>query len=156
MLTTELKKSGSNDVVVQGKLIINISSNTGNQALNGRSLQATSAASHRRTPSTASAVSSNAGSSSTNRNSMQPGALASSPSHVNSTLAPAPVASPAITTGNGGRQLSAYEDQHGPLPPNWERRVDQLGRTYYVDHNNRQTTWTRPRLVILLLLVHVK
>lgn len=27
----------------------------------------------------------------------------------------------------------------------WERRVDQLGRTYYVDHNNRQTTWTRPR-----------
>ncbi|KAF9956337.1 hypothetical protein BGZ70_009946, partial [Mortierella alpina] len=146
MLTTELKKSGSNDVVVQGKLIINISSNTGSQALNGRSLQATSSTSHRRTPSTASAVSSNAGSSSTNRNSMQPGALASSPSHINSTLAPAPVASPAATTGNGGRQLSAYEDQHGPLPPNWERRVDQLGRTYYVDHNNRQTTWTRPSM----------
>lgn len=27
----------------------------------------------------------------------------------------------------------------------WERRVDQLGRTYYVDHNTRTTTWTRPR-----------
>lgn len=27
----------------------------------------------------------------------------------------------------------------------WERRLDPLGRTYYVDHNNRQTTWTRPR-----------
>ncbi|KAF9286602.1 hypothetical protein BGZ68_002740 [Mortierella alpina] len=145
MLTTELKKSGSNDVVVQGKLIINISSNTGNQGLNGRSLQAP-APSHRRTPSTASAVSSNAGSSSTNRNSMQPGASASSPSQTHSTLAPAPVASPAVATANGGRQLSAYEDQHGPLPPNWERRVDQLGRTYYVDHNNRQTTWTRPSM----------
>ncbi|KAG9321027.1 hypothetical protein KVV02_004988 [Mortierella alpina] len=145
MLTTELKKSGSNDVVVQGKLIINISSNTGNQALNGRSLQAP-ASSHRRSPSTASAVSSNAGSSSTNRNSLQPSALASSPSQTTSTLAPAPVAAPAVATTNGGRQLSAYEDQHGPLPPNWERRVDQLGRTYYVDHNNRQTTWTRPSM----------
>ncbi|KAF9575194.1 hypothetical protein EC968_004130 [Mortierella alpina] len=144
MLTTELKKSGSNDVVVQGKLIINISSNTGSQALNGRSLQAP-ASSHRRTPSTASAVSSNAGTS-TNRNSMQSSALASSPSQLSSTLAPAPAAAPAVATANGGRQLSAYEDQHGPLPPNWERRVDQLGRTYYVDHNNRQTTWTRPSM----------
>jgi E3 ubiquitin-protein ligase NEDD4 len=26
----------------------------------------------------------------------------------------------------------------------WERRVDHLGRTYYVDHNTRTTTWTRP------------
>jgi E3 ubiquitin-protein ligase NEDD4 len=31
-----------------------------------------------------------------------------------------------------------------PLPQGWERRVDQLGRTYYVDHNTRNTTWHRP------------
>ena len=36
------------------------------------------------------------------------------------------------------------EDQHGPLPPGWERRIDPLGRTYYVDHNTRTTTWNRP------------
>ncbi|XP_076448930.1 NEDD4-like E3 ubiquitin-protein ligase WWP2 [Babylonia areolata] len=31
-----------------------------------------------------------------------------------------------------------------PLPPGWERRVDQRGRVYYVDHNTRTTTWQRP------------
>jgi E3 ubiquitin-protein ligase NEDD4 len=41
--------------------------------------------------------------------------------------------------------LSSVEDQYGPLPPGWERRVDHLGRTYYVDHNTRSTTWNRPR-----------
>lgn len=30
------------------------------------------------------------------------------------------------------------------LPAGWERREDDLGRTYYVDHNTRTTTWTRP------------
>ncbi|QSS64460.1 E3 ubiquitin-protein ligase pub1 [Histoplasma capsulatum] len=30
------------------------------------------------------------------------------------------------------------------LPAGWERREDNLGRTYYVDHNTRTTTWTRP------------
>ena len=39
---------------------------------------------------------------------------------------------------------STFEDQQGRLPPGWERRVDNLGRTYYVDHNTRTTTWTRP------------
>ncbi|PVG00224.1 HECT-domain-containing protein [Serendipita vermifera] len=42
------------------------------------------------------------------------------------------------------RNFSPTEDQYGPLPPGWERRTDHLGRTYYVDHNNRTTTWTRP------------
>ena len=26
----------------------------------------------------------------------------------------------------------------------WERRTDPRGRTYYVDHNTRTTTWQRP------------
>lgn len=29
----------------------------------------------------------------------------------------------------------------------WERRVDHLGRPYYVDHNTRTTTWKRPSYV---------
>ena len=28
----------------------------------------------------------------------------------------------------------------------WERRTDPRGRTYYVDHNTRTTTWQRPTL----------
>ncbi|KAH9989537.1 hypothetical protein BJV77DRAFT_1016981 [Russula vinacea] len=42
-----------------------------------------------------------------------------------------PVASPAVARG---------ED----LPPGWEQRYDPRGRPYYVDHNTRSTTWTRP------------
>ena len=39
------------------------------------------------------------------------------------------------------------DDEAGnPLPPGWERRTDQQGRPYYVDHNTRQTTWHRPQL----------
>ncbi|XP_037979547.1 E3 ubiquitin-protein ligase NEDD4-like isoform X5 [Motacilla alba alba] len=34
-----------------------------------------------------------------------------------------------------------------PLPPGWEEKVDNLGRTYYVNHNNRSTQWHRPSLV---------
>ncbi|XP_026639173.1 E3 ubiquitin-protein ligase NEDD4-like [Microtus ochrogaster] len=34
-----------------------------------------------------------------------------------------------------------------PLPPGWEEKVDNLGRTYYVNHNNRSTQWHRPSLM---------
>lgn len=42
------------------------------------------------------------------------------------------------------RNFNPHEDQYGPLPTGWERRIDPLGRTYYVDHNTRSTTWNRP------------
>ncbi|KAH7107365.1 ubiquitin-protein ligase [Auriculariales sp. MPI-PUGE-AT-0066] len=42
--------------------------------------------------------------------------------------------------------FNPHEDQWGPLPGNWERRIDPLGRTYYVDHNSRTTTWNRPSM----------
>lgn len=48
------------------------------------------------------------------------------------------------TTHN--KQYSSFEDQYGRLPPGWERRTDNFGRTYYVDHNTRTTTWKRPTL----------
>ncbi|RKO99313.1 hypothetical protein CXG81DRAFT_1839, partial [Caulochytrium protostelioides] len=47
-------------------------------------------------------------------------------------------------SGSGSARYSQYEDHLGPLPPGWERRIDHLGRNYYVDHNTRRTTWHRP------------
>ena len=69
--------------------------------------------------------------------------------------APPPASAPSVThggareTANNGnsstsRDFNPNEDQFGALPTGWERRVDHLGRTYYVDHNTRSTTWTRP------------
>ncbi|ABN66114.2 predicted protein [Scheffersomyces stipitis CBS 6054] len=49
-------------------------------------------------------------------------------------------------SGSANRQYSSFEDQYGRLPPGWERRTDNFGRTYYVDHNSRTTTWQRPTL----------
>ena len=40
--------------------------------------------------------------------------------------------------------FNPYVDEFGPLPSNWERRQDHLGRNYYVDHVSRSTTWHRP------------
>lgn len=63
------------------------------------------------------------------------------------------------------RNFNPHEDHLGPLPGGWERRIDPLGRTYYVDHtyahlcsfssvhlthlpriihSTRSTTWHRP------------
>ena len=66
-----------------------------------------------------------------------------------STTLPAP-GTPTINTLNGvpqpsgQRNFSTFEDSQGRLPAGWERREDNLGRTYYVDHTTRSTTWTRP------------
>lgn len=64
-------------------------------------------------------------------------------------VAPAPTpqgtTSPASAAQNAQmRNFNPNVDQYGPLPPGWERRIDPLGRTYYVDHNTRTTTWNRP------------
>jgi len=32
-----------------------------------------------------------------------------------------------------------------PLPAGWEMRKDPQGRTYFVDHKSKTTTWTDPR-----------
>lgn len=36
----------------------------------------------------------------------------------------------------------------GPLPPGWEMRHAPSGRPYFVDHNNRTTQFTDPRLAL--------
>lgn len=61
---------------------------------------------------------------------------------------------PAAVQTNGGpntmgpsgprNNISSFTDDQGRLPAGWERREDNLGRTYYVDHNSRTTTWNRP------------
>jgi E3 ubiquitin-protein ligase NEDD4 len=58
---------------------------------------------------------------------------------------PAPgIVSPGQPITNAQHNLNAEEDQYGPLPEGWDRRIDPLGRTYYVDYNTRSTTWNRP------------
>jgi E3 ubiquitin-protein ligase NEDD4 len=58
-------------------------------------------------------------------------------------------------TGRTSRQGTQSNDpEEDPLPSgynlmnliiSWERRTDPQGRTYYVDHNTRTTSWNRPR-----------
>ncbi|KAF4617712.1 hypothetical protein D9613_006103 [Agrocybe pediades] len=56
---------------------------------------------------------------------------------------PRPASSAGPLSASSARLL---DDEAGnPLPPGWERRIDQQGRPYYVDHNTRSTTWHRPQ-----------
>lgn len=66
---------------------------------------------------------------------------------------------------NAGTGASTWHDprvpQHlrhcaaaaGPLPPGWEMRHAPSGRPYFVDHNNRTTQFTDPRLALSARLV---
>jgi E3 ubiquitin-protein ligase NEDD4 len=152
MLTRDLKKSNDN-MVVHGKLILNLSTNLTTP------LNAASSSSHPRPPQP-SAPSTNgvpsqhtptptASTSSLHPESQYPGNVnRPSTSQRSSLIGPNAQSSagPAalIQNGTSGRNFNQFEDQHGRLPQGWERREDHLGRTYYVDHNTRQTTWIRP------------
>ncbi|KAJ3375809.1 E3 ubiquitin-protein ligase pub1 [Allomyces arbusculus] len=118
MLTLELKKSQSVDVV-RGKVIINLS---------------TMVMGANRAAPVATASSSAAN-----------GAGAATASTASSTPSSAPpgVSVQGNSVSNHG-SFSSTSDHLGSLPPGWERRIDHLGRTYYVDHNTRTTTWNRP------------
>ena len=48
--------------------------------------------------------------------------------------------------GSGAELASLLGVELGPLPPGWEKRQTPSGRVYYVDHNNRTTQFTDPRL----------
>ncbi|KAM4677011.1 E3 ubiquitin-protein ligase NEDD4 isoform 2-T2 [Discoglossus pictus] len=47
-----------------------------------------------------------------------------------------------VQTPNG-RPSSILPTSSG-LPPGWEEKQDDKGRSYYIDHNTRTTTWERP------------
>jgi E3 ubiquitin-protein ligase NEDD4 len=66
------------------------------------------------------------------------------PAATNGTTAGPIAATQNASHGRQGSTLSPFEDAQGRLPAGWERREDNLGRTYYVDHNTRTTSWNRP------------
>jgi E3 ubiquitin-protein ligase NEDD4 len=143
MLTRDLKKSTDN-LVVHGKLIVNLSTNLTAPPANQ---------SNRPAPSTSNTM---------NGSSTFPGVAAQSqappraspvPSRATTSTSAGPSSSTTAVNGisppqaNGSSRsggFSSFEDNQGRLPAGWERREDNLGRTYYVDHNTRSTTWQRP------------
>ncbi|KAF2759773.1 putative E3 ubiquitin-protein ligase hula [Pseudovirgaria hyperparasitica] len=161
MLTRDLKKS-NDAMIVHGKLILNLSTNL-SQPISG----GVNAGQNRPPPSAHSSMSGMPGqpgpsnavlspnASQSLRSDMYPGgsrpgaSTSGPPPNINQPSA-AP-AQPPPNMANGANQAirntgySAFEDAQGRLPPGWERREDNLGRTYYVDHNTRQTTWLRPQ-----------
>lgn len=161
MLTRDLKKAADN-LVVNGKLIINLSTNLTRPARTqgGAANPPPAAGSLAPQPSMSSA--SLSGSVADNNRpvsavSTQNGptagqALAHRPAAGvatagSSSAAAGPSNGPSTSTYPGrapASQLSPFEDAHGPLPAGWERREDNLGRTYYIDHNRRTTSWKRP------------
>lgn len=122
-ITRELKKSNEN-LAVSGKIIIVISHDGPPAPTNGLA-----------PPPPSSSVA------------PPPVALAPlAPPALQAPPASAPPAASAASAASQTRQFSSFEDQYGRLPPGWERRTDNFGRTYYVDHNSRTTTWQRPAL----------
>ncbi|KAI1980829.1 hypothetical protein LOZ55_001086 [Ophidiomyces ophidiicola] len=155
MLTRDLKKSNDN-MVVHGKLIINLSTNLtspipANQG-GPRSHTNTNLTPSQPPPVATSASFPNPTPTVTETSVPEPPAVSQAPPPANpSTPAPATAVAPVNGTAsqvngmpNQHRNLSSFEDGQGRLPAGWERREDGLGRTYYVDHNTRTTTWTRP------------
>ena len=152
MLTRDLKKSNDN-LIVHGKLIINLSTNLSkpvqqaNPALAASSVGSSSASANGvppRSPITGSRLSAE-------EPTGRPPPHSASPGPISAGELPPPggPAAPAPQTNgnlqpNGARNFSSFEDNQGRLPAGWERREDNLGRTYYVDHNTRSTTWNRP------------
>ena len=149
MLTRDLKKSSDN-VAVNGKLIFSLSTNlatpihpAGQSQQRRPSMSTASSANGLLTPNSLTPSSSTA----------QPEGAAisrtgSTQATPQSSLSPATAAAapgaPNGTQSGTERSYSPFEDALGRLPEGWERREDNIGRTYYVDHNTRQTTWTRP------------
>ncbi|KAI0146935.1 HECT-domain-containing protein [Xylariaceae sp. FL1272] len=143
MLTRDLKKSTDN-LVVHGKLIINLSTNLSTPT---RPQLPPSASSNRPSlapqGSTMSASSERPTSSTSGPNGA--GNQLTLPVRTNGTNgAPQTNGNASSSQGRSTNQLSPFEDAQGRLPAGWERREDNLGRTYYVDHNTRTTSWNRP------------
>ncbi|XP_034161262.2 NEDD4-like E3 ubiquitin-protein ligase WWP1 isoform X1 [Pangasianodon hypophthalmus] len=72
-------------------------------------------------------------------------AAAAAASSSSSSAADAASGTSTVTDGAKPRQQPPNVSTSDPLPPGWEQRKDPHGRTYYVDHNTRTTTWERPQ-----------
>lgn len=151
MLTRDLKKSTDN-LVVHGKVIVNLSCNLSAPARAGQassSRPALATSSNTNLPGlSAPQIDTRPGSSAgANGNSLSPNTATLPHRPASSSVS---ISGPGPTGGAGAAQprpgggLSPFEDAQGRLPAGWERREDNLGRTYYVDHNTRTTSWNRP------------
>ncbi|CAO3592000.1 unnamed protein product [Absidia cylindrospora] len=117
-ITLDLKPSSNSTDQINGKVILNLSTNTIAPIQNGTTSNSASFP--------------NRGSSSTPTN-------PSTATTVTALISPSNPSSMPST-------INQVESQSTGLPPGWERRTDQIGRAYYVDHNNRMTTWKRPSI----------
>ncbi|KAJ8656091.1 hypothetical protein O0I10_008315 [Lichtheimia ornata] len=150
MLTLDLKKSNANETV-HGKLILNITTNinapirngtntlvpgTNSQTNASSSSLITNDLSSRNTSPTTAAAATNSSTTANATNTATPATAATSTTP--------PTAAAAGAASSSSASANANQDDRNDLPPGWERRVDHLGRPYYVDHNTRTTTWKRP------------
>jgi len=152
MITKDLRKSNDN-LVVNGKLILNLSTNLRTPIANANNQNRPSvssagpSANGTLTPTTPmGAQSSTSLAVSGDRPVSTTGPPSASRSNTSTSVATTSGANGAIGAARRPNEsgFSAFEDAQGRLPGGWERREDNLGRTYYVDHNSRQTTWIRP------------
>lgn len=142
MLTRDLKKSTDN-LVVHGKLIVNLSTNltapvrptgSGPVARPGQPGPSTLGP-DTATPRPTSAMGNSSGS-------LNGASISHRPASMTAPAGPPPLGAGQPRANSSS--LSPFEDSQGRLPAGWERREDNLGRTYYVDHNTRTTSWNRP------------
>ncbi|XP_061458497.1 NEDD4-like E3 ubiquitin-protein ligase WWP1 isoform X2 [Rhineura floridana] len=96
------------------------------------------------TSNSESSTSMNAPSVSAGLDAVAPTDPASSIARNNATTEAAKPRESSSVSGESVRQQSGSNSTE-PLPPGWEQRKDPHGRTYYVDHNTRTTTWERPQ-----------
>lgn len=169
MLTRDLKKSTDN-LVVHGKLIINLSTNLTTPKVAPQQQQPAQPSASSSRPSLLAPQTSTTANG--DRPADRPSSAMSGPgpapngtmgagaqlviphrpaslATTNSSTAPPPAPPLSVNGTVHARQqnastLSPFEDAQGRLPAGWERREDNLGRTYYVDHNSRTTSWNRP------------
>ncbi|RKP10065.1 E3 ubiquitin-protein ligase RSP5 [Thamnocephalis sphaerospora] len=143
-------EAGSGEAV-HGRLVINISSDV--SGLTGNNTVPRAASSQRSVGEGSSSAlqpraDGTAGTGSATDLAADGATAAAGPHALNSYAAHLPTSAIAAAgAGASGTTYSPFEDQYGPLPAGWECRVDHLGRTYYVDHNTRTTTWNRPSVL---------
>ncbi|EJT80284.1 E3 ubiquitin-protein ligase hulA [Gaeumannomyces tritici R3-111a-1] len=148
MLTRDLKKSTDN-LVVHGKLIVNLSTNLSTPA---RGQQQQLSVPHRPGAATPQGSSTSLGPERLPDNRPTSAMSGQNPNQgFPQPARPASMMAAPAAPQNGAPQqnrhssaMSPFEDAQGRLPAGWERREDNLGRTYYVDHNTRTTSWNRP------------
>lgn len=142
MITRDLKKSNDN-LIISGKLILSLSTNISQSASAGSNqptsnTNASGNGENLSSEMSALNIASNESSSFSQQQHRQHSVTSDQLGNaINGSSAPG-------EAGSNGHLYSSFEDQFGRLPTGWERRTDNLGRTYYVDHNTRTTTWTRP------------